>query len=263
MSEITSKITIDINSDIGELPEAIANGTEEKIMRQLTSANIACGGHAGDEQTMEITVGLAKKLGVGVGAHPGYPDRENFGRTEMEMSPEALEASVREQIAALQKVAKRHGVPVVHVKPHGALYHAANNSKAAAEAISRAALACDPKLIMVGQSGSNALRWYAGMGLETVAEAFADRAYEADGTLRNRKLPGALMQPAGRAAEQGVGIATRGEIITIDGQRLAVAAQTICIHSDTPGAPDIARALREHLQAAGVKVAPLRAGAGK
>ena len=215
MSEITSVITIDINSDIGELPEAIANGTEEKIMRQLTSANIACGGHAGDEQTMEITVGLAKKLGVGVGAHPGYPDRENFGRTEMEMTPEALEASVREQIAALQKVAKRHGVPVVHVKPHGALYHAANNSKAAAEAISRAALACDPKLIMVGQSGSNALRWYAGMGLQTVAEAFADRAYESDGTLRNRKLPGALMQPAERAAEQGVGIAARGEIITI------------------------------------------------
>lgn len=262
-SEIMSEITIDINSDIGELPDAIANGTEEKIMRLLTSANIACGGHAGDEQTMEITVGLAKKLGVGIGAHPGYPDRENFGRTEMEMMPEALEASVREQIAALQKVAKRHGVPVVHVKPHGALYHAANNSKAAAEAISRAALACDPKLIMVGQSGSNALRWYAGMGLETVAEAFADRAYESDGTLRNRKLPGALMQPAERAAEQGVGIAARGEIITIDGQRLAVAAQTICIHSDTPGAPDIARALREHLQAAGVKVAPLRAGAGK
>jgi len=258
-----SVITIDINSDIGESPEAIANGTEEKIMRQLTSANIACGGHAGDEQTMEITVGLAKKLGVGVGAHPGYPDRENFGRTEMEMAPEALEASVRQQISALQKVAKRHGVPVVHVKPHGALYHAANNSKESADAISRAALACDRNLIMVGQCGSNALRWYAEMGLKTAAEAFADRAYEANGTLRNRKLPGALMQPPERAAEQGVGIATRGQIIAIDGKQLAVSAQTLCIHSDTPGAPDIARALREKLQAAGVKVEALKAKAGK
>jgi UPF0271 protein len=157
-------------------------------------------------------------------------------------------------------VAKRHGVPVVHVKPHGALYHAANNSKEAAEAIGRAALACDRNLIMVGQPGSNALRWYAGMGLQTVSEAFADRAYEADGTLRNRKLPGALMQPPERAAEQGVGVAIRSEIISIDGKRLAVAAQTLCIHSDTPGAPEIARTLREKLQAAGVKVAPLRAG---
>lgn len=253
-----SVLTIDINSDIGESPEAIADGTEEEIMRQLTSANIACGGHAGDERTMEITVALAKKLGVSVGAHPGYPDRENFGRTAMEMPPEALESSVRQQIAALQQVAKRHGVAVVHVKPHGALYHAANNSKASAEAIGRAVLACDRNLIMVCQPGSNALGWYSAMGLQTVAEAFADRAYEADGTLRNRKLPGALMQPPERAAEQGVGIATRGEIITIDGKRLAVTAQTLCIHSDTPGATVIARTLRERLEAAGVKVRPLR-----
>ena len=256
-------ITIDINSDIGESPQAIADGTEEEIMRQLTSANIACGGHAGDEQTMEITVGLAKKLGVSVGAHPGYPDRENFGRTAMDMAPRALESSVRQQIAALQQVAKRCGIPVVHVKPHGALYHAANNSQAVAEAIGRAAMACDPNLIMVGQPGSNALRWYAAMGLHTVAEAFADRAYEADGTLRNRKLPGALMQPPERAAEQGVRVAIDGEVITIDGKRLAVSAQTLCIHSDTPGAPEIARTLRAKLQKAGVQVAPLQAKAAK
>ena len=258
--------TIDINSDIGESPEAIANGTEETIMRQLTSANIACGGHAGDEQTMEITVSIAKKLGVGVGAHPGYPDRPNFGRTEMNITPEALEASVREQISALQKVAKRHGVPVVHVKPHGALYHAANNSKESAEAIGRAVLSCDPNLIMVvqaGSAGAAAARYYSAMGLQCVAEAFADRAYEPDGTLRNRKLPGALMQPAERAAEQGVSIATRGELTTYDGKKLPVSAQTLCIHSDTPGAPEIARTLREKLKSAGVTVEPLRAKVSK
>lgn len=252
-------ITIDINSDIGESPDAIANGTEEKIMRQVTSANIACGGHAGDEQTMEITVRLAKELGVGVGAHPGYPDRPNFGRIEMAMAPEALEASVREQISALLKVAKRQGAPVIHVKPHGALYHAANNSRQVAEAIGLAVLSFDPNLILVGQCGSQVLRWYAAMGLQCAAEAFVDRAYEPDGTLRSRKLPGALMQPPERAAEQGVGIATRGEIIAIDGKKLSVAAQTLCIHSDTPGAPEIARVLRQKLQSAGVSVQPLKA----
>jgi len=250
--------TIDINSDIGELPEAIADGTEEKIMRQLTSANIACGGHAGDEQTMEITVSLAKRLGVGVGAHPGYPDRANFGRTEMQISPAALEKTVREQIQALQAVAKRHGVPVVHVKPHGALYHAAN-TRENAEAIGRAVKACDPKLIMVALPDSPAQRFYREMGLACVTEAFADRAYEIDGNLRSRKLPGALMQPPERAAEQGVGIATRGEIVTYDGKKISVEAQTICLHSDTPGAPETARLLREKLLAAGVKVQPLKA----
>jgi UPF0271 protein len=254
--------TIDINSDIGESPEAIADGTEEKIMRQLTSANIACGGHAGDEQTMETTVRLAKQLGVGVGAHPGYPDRANFGRTEMPMPPEALEASVREQIAALQKVARRHSVPVVHVKPHGALYHAAN-SKPVAEAIARAVRACDPSLIMVALVGSPALRWYSEMGMRCVAEAFADRAYESDGNLRSRKLPGALMQPPERAAEQGVAIATRGEVTAFDGKKIAVAAQTICLHSDTPGAPETARLLREKLREAEVIVQPLKAASGK
>jgi UPF0271 protein len=203
---------------------------------------------------------------VGVGAHPGYPDRANFGRTEMQMTPEALEASVREQIAALQKVARRHGVPVVHVKPHGALYHAANNSKQSAEAIARAVLACDPGLIMVvqsGEAGAAAARLYSAMGLQCVTEAFADRAYEPDGTLRNRKLPGALMQPPERAAEQGVGVALRGEIIAYNGQKIPASAQTLCLHSDTPGAPETARLLREKLLAAGVAVQPLKAAVAK
>ena len=250
------KTFIDINSDLGESPEALASGADFELMRYITSANVACGGHAGDESTMRQTVEAAKKLHVAVGAHPSYPDRENFGRLESPMAPAALESSVREQIAALAAVAKQFGVRLVHVKPHGALYHATNKDREIALAVGRAVQAVDPQLIMVGQAGAPALEVWRGMGLRCATEAFADRAYEPDGTLRKRTLPNALLDTE-HAAQQALGIALNHKVVASDGSGLPVIAQTICIHSDTPGAAGIARKVHEGLEAAGVHVRAL------
>jgi UPF0271 protein len=247
---------IDINADLGESAEALASGADIELMRYITSANVACGGHAGDEGTMQQVVAAAKKLNVAVGAHPSYPDRENFGRVESPMAPAALESSVREQIAALAAVAKRFGVRLVHVKPHGALYHATNKDREIALAVGHAVQAVDPQLIMVGQAGAPALEVWRGMGLRCATEAFADRAYEADGTLRKRTLPNALLDTEG-AARQALGIALNHKVVARDGSALPVVAQTICIHSDTPGAAAIARKINEGLKAAGVQLRPL------
>ncbi len=186
-----SDVVIDINADLGESEESVANGTDFELMRYITSANVACGGHAGNEQTMRQTLAAARTLNVAVGAHPGYPDRANFGRVESALSPAEIEASVLEQIASLAKVAESLGMHLVHVKPHGALYHAANKNREVALAIGRAAKKINPQLVMVGQAGSPALEAWRSMGLRWAAEAFADRAYEPDGTLRKRSLPAA------------------------------------------------------------------------
>lgn len=251
------EIWIDINSDLGESVESLANGTDAELMRYITSANVACGGHAGDEHTMRETVRTAKQLSVAVGAHPGYPDRENFGRVEIEMAAAEIEAFVRDQIAALAEVAESLGVQLVHCKPHGALYHAANKSAEVAAAIGRAVLESDEQLIMVGQAGSSVIELWASMGLTWAAEAFADRAYEPDGILRKRTLPGALLEDPAKAARQAVEIATQHAAMATDGSRLKVNAQTVCIHSDTPGSVAIAKAVNEALRAAAVNVMEL------
>ena len=197
-----SEFSIDINADLGESEESLANGTDFELMRYITSANVACGGHAGDEHTMRETIAAAKKLNVAVGAHPGYPDRANFGRVETPLSSTEIEAFVHQQIAALMEIAGSLGMRLVHVKPHGALYHAANKDREVALAIGRAAKAIDPQLIMVGQAGSSTLEVWRSMGLRSAAEAFADRAYEPDGTLRKRTLSGALLDDPAGAAQQ-------------------------------------------------------------
>jgi len=248
---------IDINSDLGESPEALASGADFELMRYITSANVACGGHAGDENTMRQTVAAAKELHVAVGAHPSYPDRENFGRLESALPPAAVESSVRQQIASLVRVAGRFGVRLIHVKAHGALYHATNKDREIALAVGRAVQEIDPQLIMVGQAGASALEVWREMGLRCATEAFADRAYERDGTLRKRTLPGALLDTPERAAQQALGIALNHKVVAGDGSGLALAAQTICIHSDTPGAAAIAREVNERLKAAGVQVRAL------
>ena len=252
-----SELIIDINSDLGESEEALANGTDFELMRYITSANIACGGHAGDEHTMRETVAAAKKLNVAVGAHPGYPDRANFGRIESALSAAEIEASVQDQIASLVEVADSLSATVVHVKPHGALYHAAHRSREVAQALGRAVLAINPKMIMVGQAGSPALEVWRSMGLQCAAEAFADRAYEPDGTLRKRSLPGALLDDPARAAQQAVDIAVRHNVAAGDGSQLSVEANTICIHSDTPGSVAIAREVDQRLKTAGVSIRAL------
>jgi UPF0271 protein len=249
-----SKLTIDMNADLGESEESLASGADFALMHYITSANVACGGHAGDERMMRETVRYAQQRSVAVGAHPGYPDRANFGRIESPMCAAEIEASVRDQIAALAGVAGSLGIQLVHCKPHGALYHAANKSVEVAAAIGRAVLESDDQLIMVGQSGSSALTVWDSMGLSCAAEAFADRAYEPDGVLRKRTLPGALLEDPFRAAQQAVDIATRQIAVSAEGSELRVVADTICLHSDTPGSVAVARAVNEALQRAGVQL---------
>ena len=252
-----SELWMDINSDLGESEESLANGADFELMRYITSANVACGGHAGDERTMRETVRMAQELGVAAGAHPGYPDRANFGRIESPLSIAEIEATVRDQIAALAEAAASLGVRLAHCKPHGALYHAANKSAEVAAAIGRAVLESDEQLVMVGQAGSSTLTLWESMGLSCAAEAFADRAYEPDGILRKRTLPGALLEDPAKAAAQAVDIATRNTVVATDGSELKVDAETVCIHSDTPGSALIARAVNEALKKSGVLVRAL------
>jgi UPF0271 protein len=253
-----SEITIDINADLGESEESLANGSDFELMRYITSANVACGGHAGDEHTMRETLAAAKRLNVAVGAHPGYADRANFGRVELQLPPAEIEASVRQQIESLMATADSLGMTLVHVKPHGALYHVANKDRETALALGRAVKAINPQLIMVGQAGSSTLAIWQSIGLRCAAEAFADRAYEADGKLRKRTLAGALLDDPERAARQALDIAIRHTVTTGDGSALPVDAQTICIHSDTPGSAAIAREVNARLRAVGVVVRALR-----
>jgi UPF0271 protein len=252
-----SELWIDINSDLGESAESLANGTDFELMRYITSANVACGGHAGDEHIMRETVRIAKELNVAVGAHPGYPDRENFGRVESLIAATEIEATVRDQIAALASIAEPLGVQLVHCKPHGALYHAASKSTEVAAAIGRAVLESDEQLIMVGQAGSATLTLWGSMGLSCAAEAFADRAYEPDGILRKRMLAGALLEDPAKAARQALDIAMRHVAVATDGSELKIDADTVCIHSDTPGSVAIARAVNEALKKVGVQVRAL------
>ncbi len=224
-------------------------------MGSITSANVACGGHAGDTPTMTQTLLAARELNVAVGAHPSFPDRANFGRIAMDIPASEIERSVRDQIMSLAAIAKSLGIRVAHVKPHGALYHAAR-SRPVAEAIGLAALTVDPDLVTVGQAGSPTLDYWRAMNLRCAAEAFADRAYELDGTLRSRTLAGAL-HDLSRAAAQALEIARNHRVTTANGRHLAVHAQTICIHSDTPGAPAIAREVKQRLTTAGFSLSPL------
>jgi len=247
---------IDLNCDLGEVATLVAAGVDDALVACVSSINLACGGHAGDEPTMDRLVALAARLGVRVGAHPGYPDRPRFGRVELAMSPVEIRESVREQLTALAAVARRHAAPVTHVKPHGALYHAAARDTGIATAILFAARdtpGCE-HAALVGPCGSPALAAWQAMGAPVAAEAFADRAYEPDGTLRARTHPGALITDPARAASQAVQIALHRHVAAIDGSHVPVAADTLCIHGDAPGAVERARAIRSALEGAGVQV---------
>ena len=260
--QFVNEVSIDLNVDLGESPETQANDADFELMRHITSASVACGGHAGDARTMKRTLEFAKELGVAAGAHPSYPDRANFGRVDLEIALDELETSVREQIAALARVGDQLGVRLRHVKPHGALYHAVNRRHEVALAIGHAVMAVDSKLILVGQAGSPCLNAWRTLGLGCAGEAFADRAYERDGTLRQRKLPGALLENPERAAKQAVDIALRHRVALDDGSELGLLARTLCIHSDTPGAAAVARAVSERLKAAGVQIRAMSPSSG-
>jgi 5-oxoprolinase (ATP-hydrolysing) subunit A len=251
-------LRIDLNADLGESPERLADGSDADLMRYITSASVACGGHAGDALTMEQTLDLARRNHVAVGAHPSYPDPAGFGRTTLNIPIAELQTSIADQVSRLLSIARRLRVPVVHVKPHGALYHSCNHFAEIARALSRAVLAVDSRMVLIGQAGHQCLGIYREMGLHTAAEAFADRAYEPDGTLRNRNLPGALFDSPERASAQAVSVATTGRVFTTSGSELAISADTLCIHSDTPRAAAIARAIGERLAHANVSLQPLQ-----
>jgi UPF0271 protein len=246
-------VTIDINADLGESEDAFEIDLE--LMRYVSSANVACGGHAGDHESMRRTLLAARDLGVAVGSHPSFPDRANFGRVELPMAPDELQLSVQQQIAVLVDVAKSLDMRLVHVKPHGALYHAANRRQEVSQALGRGVQAIDPQLLMIGQASSPCLETWRSMGLRCAGEAFADRAYEPDGSLRKRTLPGALIEHPEHAARQALKIVTRRMVVATDGSELPIEARTICIHSDTPGAVAIAREVHKAIRAAGIRVA--------
>jgi 5-oxoprolinase (ATP-hydrolysing) subunit A len=250
-------VRIDLNSDVGESYGAWTMGQDEELMPLITSANIACAAHAGDPLVMARTVALAVAHALGIGAHPGYPDRDGFGRRELDMTDAELEASLLYQLGALGAFVRAAGTTMTHVKPHGALYNRAATDERLATAICRAVRAFDPSLLVVGLAGSKMLDVARAAGLATAAEAFADRAYEVDGSLRSRRLPDAILATPEAAAAQAVSIATQGFAMSHDGKRVAMRADTLCIHGDTPGAASYARAVRLALEAAGVTVSRL------
>src|SRR5260370_20137044 len=251
-------LKIDLNCDMGELREAIADGTQESLMPSLTSVNIACGGHAGDEQTMKTTIEQALRWKLAIGAHPGYADRGNFGRSELKLPPKEIASSVFEQVKALAEIAAGCGVRLVHVKPHGALYNQAVRNRELAGAIAEGVARLSRDVVLVGLAGSPMLGVFREAGFAVAAEAFADRRYEPDGTLRSRKFEDALIRNPEEAAWQALGIAERGGLIASDGSEGAVDAQTLCIHGDTPGAPEIGATVARTLREAGVNVSAFR-----
>lgn len=248
---------IDLNCDMGELPEAIADGTQETLMRWLTSVNIACGGHAGDAQTMEATIRQAQQRQLAIGAHPGYPDRANFGRFELKLSASEISDAVFAQVKALDEVATRLGAKIVHVKPHGALYNQAVHNSEIANAIADGVSRWKRDVVLVGLADSPMLRAFRAAGFLVAAEAFADRVYEANGTLRSRKFDDALIRDPAQAGKQAVSIATQNKLTAFSGSEVRVHAETLCIHGDTPGAARIVEGVAAALKAAGVTVAPL------
>lgn len=236
-------MTIDLNCDMGER-EDIAG---ERLLQLVSSANVSCGAHAGTPELLERTLRLAKRYGVACGAHPSYPDRANFGRLSMALSGGEIEAAVEEQVRALARLAAGLEIELSHVKPHGALYNDAARNTEVAEAVARGVAKWSRKVVLVGLAGMPVLDTWRAMGFRVAAEAFADRAYESDGSLRPRNKPGALIQDPAQAALQALELARRGGI------------QTLCIHGDTPGAEKILEAVRSRLEEAGIRVQPLPA----
>ena len=241
---------IDLNADIGE-----GAGDDAGILACVSSASIACGGHAGDEASMRAALRLCRALGVAAGAHPSHADREHFGRRALACTPEQVYALVCQQTHWLQRLALDEGVRLRHVKPHGALYNQAADDAALAMAIATAVRDCDAGLALIGLAGSELPRAAQAAGLRAVAEAFADRGYAANARLLPRGQPGALLAPA-QAQAQGLDLAMRGGLRLASGDWLPLPADSICLHGDTPGALAIARSLHAALRRAGLALQP-------
>ncbi len=248
-------IKIDFNCDLGELGDGGA--LDEAVLAQITSANIACGFHAGGPVEMERTVAMARLFGCAVGAHPGFPDRENFGRTKMDASPGEVRAFVVYQIGALSAFCRAQGVRMSHVKAHGALYNMAAADYALAQAVCEGVAMVDPSLIVLGLSGSLMLDAAANAGLRAASEVFADRAYMADGSLMPRGMEGAVITDMAKIERRVVRMATEGTVEAADGTVIPIKADSVCLHGDNPGAAEFASKIRAALEREGIMLAPL------
>lgn len=246
---------VDLNCDMGESFGAYTIGADEQVMPLITSANVACGFHGGDPQVMRRTVRLARQHGVAVGAHPGFRDLVGFGRRQMACTPDEVYADVLYQIGALAAFCDAEGVALRHVKPHGALYNMAHTDRAIAQAVAAAVADYDRRLLLFAQPGSALATAGEAAGLRVVAEVFADRAYNPDGSLVPRSIPGAVLHDPAAVAAQARQMVCEGRVTAINGQVVPVRAETICVHGDNPEAVALIRRIRDELAAAGVSIA--------
>lgn len=254
--------SIDINCDMGESFGAYTIGMDKEVIGYISSANIACGFHAGDPRVMNETVKLAKEKGVGVGAHPGYRDLAGFGRRHLDCAPEEVRDDVIYQVGALMGFCALHGVKLRHVKLHGSLYNTCVGNAALSKAVAEAIAAVDRRLLWVTLGGAQAAMTReiaAAAGIRVVFEAFPDRGYTPDGKLAPRKLPGAVLTDPQQAAEQALRMAGDGRVIALDGTGIELEVQTLCVHGDNPSALHHVRTIRRTLESEGIRIVPMGA----
>lgn len=249
---------IDLNCDLGESFGNYKIGLDDEVIRHISSANVACGFHASDPLVMQKTVALAKKNGVCIGAHPGFPDLVGFGRRNMSVSPAEAKALVQYQIGALDAFCKAAGVKLCHVKPHGALYNMAGKDEILAQAVCEGIFEYDSNLILLGLSGSKMIEAGKKIGLRTASEVFADRAYEADGSLVARSKPGAVITDENLAVSRVVEMVKNGRVTSITGNEIEIKADSICLHGDGVKAVEFAKRIKEELLKNDVEIVPLR-----
>ncbi|WP_342149851.1 5-oxoprolinase subunit PxpA [Methylorubrum sp. SB2] len=247
---------IDLNADLGEGFGPWRMGDDAALLDIVTSANVACGFHAGDPDIMVETAAVAKARGVAIGAHPGFHDLRGFGRLRIQESPQRIERDIAYQIGALQACAALAGARVTHVKAHGALANLSNEDDAVADALARAVAGVDRDLVLMVMPGLPAERAGERAGLRLMREVYADRGYSGDGTLMPRSMPGAVIHDAGGAADRVVRMVSEGAVFTADNRRIPVAIDTVCVHGDNPAALTMARAVRTELEAAGFILKP-------
>jgi len=248
---------VDLNSDLGESFGAYSIGLDTEVIANISSANIACGYHAGDPLVMDKTVAAAKAAGVAVGAHPGYPDLMGFGRRNMVCSPGEVKAYVQYQIGALAAFAAAHGVKIQHCKTHGALYNMAAKDIDLAMAIAEAVASVDKDIILLGLANSKMIDAAKAVGIKAASEVFADRAYQADGSLVPRSKPGAVIHDKDEAIARTIRMVTEGKVTAVTGEDIAIEAHSICVHGDNPSAVEFVKNIRAELIAKGVQIVPI------
>ena len=248
---------VDLNSDLGESFGNYSLGMDEEILKYVSSTNVACGWHAGDPMVMERTVALAKRCGTAVGAHPGFPDLMGFGRRNMAVAPEEAKAYVKYQLGALYAFTESYGMKIQHVKPHGALYNMAAVDEKLAAALCEAVYDVDRDIIFMGLAGSKMIEAAEKTGLKAASEVFADRAYNDDGTLVSRRLPGAVIKDKELAIWRVVRMVREGLVESISGKSIPIRADSICVHGDNPEALEFVRNIRQSLTAEGVEIRSL------